>query len=59
MKAIVQNGYGSPDVLELKEVVRPAVKDKHVLVRVHAAGINAGSRTTTDTGSLRTALPSG
>ncbi len=42
MKAIVQNGYGSPDVLELKEIDKPAVKDNGVLVRVHAAAINAG-----------------
>ena len=26
MKAIVQNGYGSPDVLALKEVAKPAIK---------------------------------
>ena len=42
MKAIVQTGYGSPDVLKLKEIDRPVVKDNHVLVRVHAAAINAG-----------------
>jgi len=42
MKAIVQNGYGSPDVLELKEIDKPVVKDDSVLIRVHAAGLNAG-----------------
>ncbi len=42
MKAIVQNGYGSPAVLALKEMERPVVKDDEVLVRVHAASINAG-----------------
>lgn len=42
MKAIVQNGYGSPDVLALKEVATPAIKEDQVLVRVHAASINAG-----------------
>ena len=42
MKAIVQNAYGSPDVLELREIERPAVKDTEVLIRVHAASINAG-----------------
>jgi len=42
MKAIVQNGYGSPDVLELKDVDRPAVKDNDVLIRVRATSINAG-----------------
>lgn len=42
MKAIVQNDYGSPDVLKLAEVAQPAVKDNEVLVRVKAASINAG-----------------
>jgi len=42
MKAIVQNAYGSPDVLELKEVDKPEVLDNDVLVRVIAAGVNAG-----------------
>jgi threonine dehydrogenase-like Zn-dependent dehydrogenase len=42
MKAIVQNDYGSPDVYELKEIDKPVVKDDDVLVRVHAAGLNAG-----------------
>ena len=42
MKAVVQNDYGSPDVLELKEVARPTVKENEVLVRVHAASLNAG-----------------
>ena len=42
MKAIVQNAYGSPALLEFKEVDKPVVKDNDVLVRVHAAGLNAG-----------------
>ncbi len=42
MKAIVQNGYGSPDVLELREVEKPPVADDGVLVRIHAASVNAG-----------------
>ncbi len=40
MKAIVQNEYGSPDVLELQEIDKPVVKDNEALVRVHAASIN-------------------
>ena len=42
MKAIVQNGYGSPDVFELKEIDKPVVKDGEVLVRVRAAALHAG-----------------
>ena len=42
MKAIVQNAYGSSDVLELKETATPVVKDDDVLVRVHAASVHAG-----------------
>ncbi|MEU4090329.1 NAD(P)-dependent alcohol dehydrogenase [Streptomyces aureus] len=41
MKAIFQDRYGSPDVLELREVDTPAVADHQVLVRVHAASVNA------------------
>jgi NADPH:quinone reductase-like Zn-dependent oxidoreductase len=40
MKAIVQDEYGSPDVLELQEIDKPVVKDNEVLVRVHAAAVN-------------------
>jgi NADPH:quinone reductase-like Zn-dependent oxidoreductase len=38
MKAIVQDRYGSADVLELRDIDVPVVGDKDVLVRVHAAG---------------------
>lgn len=41
MKAIVYKEYGSPDVLELKEMERPAPKDDEVLIRVHAASVNS------------------
>jgi NADPH:quinone reductase-like Zn-dependent oxidoreductase len=40
MKAIVQARYGSPDVLELREIERPNVKDDEVLVRVRAASLH-------------------
>ena len=42
MKAIVQDRYGSPDVLELREIDRPVIGDDDVLVRVHAAGVDQG-----------------
>ncbi|MCH8911538.1 MAG: NAD(P)-dependent alcohol dehydrogenase [Chloroflexi bacterium] len=41
MKAIVQYKYGTPDVLELKEVEKPVARDDELLVKVHAASINA------------------
>jgi NADPH:quinone reductase-like Zn-dependent oxidoreductase len=41
MKAIVQDRYGSPDVLALREVPTPAPAAGEVLVRVHAASVNA------------------
>ena len=42
MKAIVQDTYGSADVLRLDDVDRPAVGPDDVLIRVHAAGVDAG-----------------
>jgi NADPH:quinone reductase-like Zn-dependent oxidoreductase len=42
MKAIVQDAYGSPDVLELKDIDQPVAADDGLLVRVHAAGIDPG-----------------
>lgn len=41
MKALVQNGYGSADVLHVQEVEKPAVTDGRVLVKVRAASVNA------------------
>ncbi len=40
MKAIVQERYGSPDDLEVREVDKPVVGDDEVLVRVRAASVH-------------------
>jgi NADPH:quinone reductase-like Zn-dependent oxidoreductase len=42
MKAIVRERYGSPSMLQLRDVDKPAPKDGEVLLRVHAAGVDAG-----------------
>src|ERR671918_2674480 len=39
MKAIVRDAYGSPDVLELREIDIPEIADDEVLIHVHAAGV--------------------
>ena len=41
MKAIVQTQYGPPDLLELAEVEKPVPNDNQVLMKVHAASVNA------------------
>lgn len=42
MKAIVQDRYGSPDVLKLEDIDRPTPGDDDVLVEVYAAGVEQG-----------------
>jgi NADPH:quinone reductase-like Zn-dependent oxidoreductase len=42
MMAIVQGEYGSPDVLEFRDVDKPEITEEEVLVRVRAAGVNPG-----------------
>jgi len=41
MKAIVCTKYGSPDVLQLQDVAKSAPKDDEVLIKIHAASVNA------------------
>jgi NADPH:quinone reductase-like Zn-dependent oxidoreductase len=42
MRAIVQDAYGSAEVLELRNIDKPVPKNDEVLVRVHAAGLDRG-----------------
>jgi NADPH:quinone reductase-like Zn-dependent oxidoreductase len=42
MQAIVQDTYGSADVLRLARIARPEVGDSEVLIRVHAASVHIG-----------------
>jgi NADPH:quinone reductase-like Zn-dependent oxidoreductase len=51
MKAIVQDTYGSADVLELRDIDTPVVGDDELLLRVHAAGVGP------DVWHLMTGLP--
>jgi NADPH:quinone reductase-like Zn-dependent oxidoreductase len=43
MRAVVQDRYGSSEVLRLADVARPTIGDREVLVRVHAAGLDRGT----------------
>jgi len=41
MKAIICTKYGSPDVLQLREVVKPVPQEDEVLIQIHAASLNS------------------
>jgi len=43
MRAIVQDTYGSPDVLRVGEINRPTIRAREALIRVHAAGLDRGT----------------
>ncbi|GAB2605197.1 NAD(P)-dependent alcohol dehydrogenase [Kribbella endophytica] len=43
MRAIIQHGYGTADVLHPERIDRPEISGTEVLVRVHAAGLDRGT----------------
>src|SRR6476469_6836090 len=43
MRAVVQDGYGTSDVLRVAQVARPAIGPREVLVEVRAAGLDRGT----------------
>src|SRR5215213_1207173 len=42
MQAVVQDTYGSADVLQLAQIPQPEIADNELLVRVRAAGVHIG-----------------
>jgi NADPH:quinone reductase-like Zn-dependent oxidoreductase len=42
MRAMVQDHYGTADVLELRTIARPHIASTQVLIEVHAAGVDRG-----------------
>jgi len=44
MKAVIYEKYGSPDVLQIREMPKPVPADDQILVKIHAVSINGSDR---------------
>ncbi len=55
MKAMVVTKYGSPDVLQLKDIPKPSPKDTEVLVKIYAVSVNYGDLVARNFGNISAA----
>jgi len=44
MKAVIYSRYGSPDVLQIKEIAKPVPANNQILIKIHAVSINGSDR---------------